>query len=637
MRRYFFLIAFLASLGVSYGQRKVSLEEQGKARELKLKYKDAEEALLKSTTTYRFQRNKQNEVEVIETTEDKIMSLSINHSLDRFRFYDSYSEIESLIGQYNNGAIFRIRSDNGNYSSNGIFHSDARVCRYSLWFKDLGEFQKVEEKKVYTDLKYLTTAYFHNPAPVEKRVLSFILPNWVEVELKEFNFEGYDIKRTEKTQKNGKETVITYELSNLDPIADESNSPGRSHIYPHLIFVNKPQEDKSKTPLLFASTDDLYNWYATLVKEVKNDSTVIKELVDKIVDRQASDEVKMRQIFYWVQDNIRYVAFEDGLAGYRPASAQDVLLKKYGDCKGMANLCKALLTEAGVEAHLTWLGTKDRAYDYSTPSLVVDNHMICTAVIDGKRIFLDATEDYISADNYAERIQGQAVMIENGDNFILDQIPETGYDKNLIEVNQSYRFENEVLVGKAEEQYHGESRTNILRGLKSLETNLIEEAFDNYLTNGDKNIKVTDVTTSSLEDRDNPLEINYGINLNNRISVFDELVYIDLDPDKEFQTSYFKDRKTDFWFDNKFYKKMKIEVSIPEGYKLEHLPANFSFDEEDFAFSFTFREEAGKVIYEKTLALKTAVLKKERFPVWDKCIKEMNEKVYEDQVLLIKP
>jgi hypothetical protein len=114
-----------------------------------------------------------------------------------------------------------------------------------------------------------------------------------------------------------------------------------------------------------------------------------------------------------------------------PIKAEEVLRKKYGDCKGMANLTKELLKAEGFDARLCWLGTSHIAYDYSTPSLAVDNHMICALMFKGKTYFLDATENYLGLDDYAERIQGREVLIEDNDKYILTHVPAEAYTQNL--------------------------------------------------------------------------------------------------------------------------------------------------------------------------------------------------------------
>ena len=84
----------------------------------------------------------------------------------------------------------------------------------------------------------------------------------------------------------------------------------------------------------------------------------------------------------------------------------------------MAHLTKELLKALGFDARLCWIGTNHIAYDYSTPSIAVDNHMICALLYQGKTYFLDATENYIGFNEYAERIQSRQVLIEDGDKYI---------------------------------------------------------------------------------------------------------------------------------------------------------------------------------------------------------------------------
>ena len=50
--------------------------------------------------------------------------------------------------------------------------------------------------------------------------------------------------------------------------------------------------------------------------------------------------------------------------------------------------------------------------------------MICTVILNGKKYFLDGTESFIALNDYAQRIQGKQVLIEDGKNYILDRIPD---------------------------------------------------------------------------------------------------------------------------------------------------------------------------------------------------------------------
>ena len=169
----------------------------------------------------------------------------------------------------------------------------------------------------------------------------------------------------------------------------------------------KSAEVNGNKLVYFNTVADQYKWYRQLVRDIGDDKTVLEQKAKELTVGISGDIEKIKAIFNWVQHNIRYIAFEDGIAGFRPAKADVVLNKKYGDCKGMANLTRGLLQALGYDARLCWIGTNHVAYDYSTPSMAVDNHMICALFFRGKKYFLDATETNIGFNEYAERIQGR--------------------------------------------------------------------------------------------------------------------------------------------------------------------------------------------------------------------------------------
>ena len=228
------------------------------------------------------------------------------------------------------------------------------------------------------------------------------------------NFDGSGIKLNKSFDSKRNADIYEYTATKIPEIAREESAPGKSHIYPHLLILAKSFSNQGKEITLFKSVEDLYSWYHSLTELMKNDSEGLKGKVIELTQGKTSDLEKVKAIYYWVQDNIRYIAFEDGLAGFKPDECQFVYEKRYGDCKGMANLTKEMLLLAGFDARLTWIGTDRIAYDYSTPNLAVDNHMICTLILNGKEYFLDPTDKYSSFDDYAERLQNRQVLIENG-------------------------------------------------------------------------------------------------------------------------------------------------------------------------------------------------------------------------------
>ena len=60
---------------------------------------------------------------------------------------------------------------------------------------------------------------------------------------------------------------------------------------------------------------------------MKDDPEQLKSKVTELTAKAKTDEEKIKNIYYWVQDNIRYIAFEDGIAGFKPDDSQNVFKK----------------------------------------------------------------------------------------------------------------------------------------------------------------------------------------------------------------------------------------------------------------------------------------------------------------------
>jgi transglutaminase-like putative cysteine protease len=563
--------------------------------------------------------------------------MNIGHRADiqKYEFYDSESELEDFSIKFRNdkNAGFAVKDEF--YKSEDLFYNDYRVKYMNVDFPVQGYTYNYDLKKNYKDVKYFTTLYFHDSYPTLKKEFTITVPNWLEIDIKEFNFAGFDIKKEKKADPKSKSTIYTYTLNNIDGIAKDDNAPGMSYSYPHLLIIAKSYTKDGKQTTLFSNTADLYKWYKSLVDGISENPSELKSKVNELTANAKTDEEKIKNIYYWVQDNIRYIAFEDGLAGFKPDASQNVFKKRYGDCKGMANLTRQMLKEAGYDARLTWIGTKHIAYNYTTPSLVVDNHMICTLFKDGKKYFLDGTEKYNSFGEYAERIQGKEVMIEDGDKFIIEKVPVLAASANKETYTSNFRIDNETLVGKVAGSMKGESRATFLYGYNTIRKDKKENALQSYISGSDKNFVVSDIVTSDLTNRDKTLTMEYNANLKNKVSSFDNEMYINLNYLEEFSRLDFKERKTDYEFSYKKDYESLITLEIPAGYKVSRLPESFKAANEDYSMNVSYEQKGNTIIYKKHFTITNGTIKKADFVNWNQSIASL-KKSYNDQITLTK-
>jgi hypothetical protein len=587
---------------------------------------------------YQFKWNGQtNRVEIKEKLSNTYVSNTYGVSYPVSEFYNDNTSIDAVSCKIDGHNLRSFKPTYTYYSQDDVFYSDAKICYFLMDMPKKGSIGTVTFEETLNDPRYFTSIYFSDAAIVQQGEVSLKIPRWMKVDIKEMNFNSFGIKKTSEYISGEDADVITYSFTNIPAMKREANSPGPTYIYPHLLVLCKSAAPGGKQITYFGSLADQYAWYRELVKNVAGDQAVISAKAKELTAGLTADMDKIKAIFYYVQDNIRYIAFEDGMAGFKPEKADEVLRKKYGDCKGMANLTKALLVSQGYDARLCWLGTKHIAYDYQTPSMAVDNHMICALNYKGKIYYLDATESYLSLNEYAERIQGRQVLMEDGDKYVLNKIPYASPLQNSTNQLSKLSVSGTSLVGKVNYTWKGEDKESILSGLNSIKHENTDKAMVKYLADDNNDYTINNLKLSSTANPDKDLTAAFDLEHKNAVNVFSKDYYINIDSQKELADFTFKPavRKLDYWFAYKMNINSQTELDIPANYKAATIPADLNIVNPDYEFHISYTQLTNKLVYKKSLLIKNTSLPKTRFEQWNHDV-ELLGKAYND-TLILKP
>ncbi len=594
---------------------------------------------------YNFDRGKsEDKLPVVTATKNTgitFLSLRERASIQYFDFYNSFSKITSFKQLEKKRGLFGITKNyNVGYaidrsaSSSDYFSDDSRIKYFNIGFSGYGDVTRVETEKKYLDSKYLTGIYFHSWYPAKEKIIRIVVPDWLQLDIREFNFEGYKVVKQKTQEKNT--TTYTYKLQNLDAIKSESRSMGIAWLWPHLVLVVKSFNSDGKPEKGFGDVGDLYNWYKYLYLKCDNQPDQLKAKVAELTAGKGTDLDKIKSIYYWVQDNIRYIAFEDGLAGFVPATAQDVFKTKYGDCKGMANLMTEMLKLAGFESYMTWIGTRHLPYTYALPALCVDNHCICTVVLGGKEYYLDGTEKYIPFGDYAWRIQGKEVLIGKGDKYDVKKVPVLDKNNNKVLTETSFQLSDNKLKGHVKVTLTGQKRTGFHQFYHDLAHDDKLKLAERFLEFGNKNLTVTNVKTSDLNNREIPVTIEGDIDLSNYIITEDKEIYagIDFFPEDMRDIIPDKDRQQDYELSSAYVAEDETELTLPAGYKVISLPAAINEKADDYEVSGSYTAKDNKVIFKKTLSFNTGRIRKADFENWKNFAKKLRD--FNSNLILIR-
>jgi transglutaminase-like putative cysteine protease len=620
-------------------------EDIYEANRLKKNFPDDRVAATSVEEQYTFDKGRgENKLPVVTATKNTgitFLAMRERAGIQYFDFYNSFCKITSFKQLEKVKGMFGMKKNyNVGYaidrsaSSSDYFSDDSRVKYFNIGFTGYGDVTRVETEKKYFDSKYLTSIYFHSWFPAKEKTISIVVPDWLQLDIREFNFDGYKITKQKSQEKNS--TVYTFKLQNLQAMKSENRSMGAAYLWPHLVLLVKSFTYEGKPEKGFGDVGDLYNWYQYLYKKCVNKPDELKTKVTELIAGKTTDIEKVKSIFYWVQDNIRYIAFEDGLAGFVPATSQEVYKAKYGDCKGMANLMTEMLKLAGLEAYMTWIGTRHLPYDYSLPSLCVDNHCISTVIIGGKEYYLDGTEKYIPFGDYAWRIQGKEVLIGKGDKYDVKKVPVLDKDKSKVFTQTNFQLKDNLLTGHVKVTLTGEKRTGFHQYYHDLPNDEKKKLIDRFLEFGNKNLVVSNVKTSDLSNREIPVTIEGDIDLSNYIITEDKEVYagIDFFPKDLSGIIPDKDRQQDYELSAAYVMQDETELLLPAGYKVVSLPSAINEKANDYEVSGSYTSKDNKVIFKKTLAFNSGRIRKADFENWKTFTKKLKD--FNSNLILIK-
>lgn len=605
-------------------------------------YPDYNEVILNDNSSYDI-TIENNNIKVIESSFNESMILTeigINNNSESF----SYSELVKLIDYEANTII----NDNGkerkikvtqinekNNDESGIFYNG--VKERQLIFSNLvaGAKKQYQYTREYRDHHLLHSFIFGNNVPVVNASLEIKADKEINIGYKIFN-DNNNLIEFSKTEKKGK-FIYKWTMKNIKPFKFESFSPGYLHSLPHInVYIKDYTISNNKVEVL-DEVDELFKYYQNFVKDLnKIESKELKELALQLTANQTSEEEKVKAIFYWVKDNIKYIAFENGYEGFIPREGAVVFERKFGDCKDMASIITVLSKYAGVNnVFLTWIGTREIPYSYkelSTPA--VDNHMIAAYKKGNDYIFLDATDKETRYGIPTGFIQGKEALINENGNYKIVTVPIISGKESLVTDYVKFKIDGNKLTGTGNLVFNGYNRSNILSQIGDATGKRRFEMIKSTVIKGNNKFKLNEFSEENVTDRDKPYVIKYSFDIDNYIINIDKDIYVNLFVDtnlKELQIE--NDRQSKFEVEFLTASQGTYELEIPQNYVVKYLPKDLVIDNDLLSGSFKFQQVENKVILIAKIDIKKLMLEKNQFELWSETIKKIKANYGETVIL----
>jgi hypothetical protein len=557
--------------------------------------------------------------------------------------YDSFSEISNIKGSTfitkTNKKIELSSSSIGIYEAQyeNIYKSDNKYKYFMLPKVEDNSVIEFSYKSKLTEPRFLSSFTFQNPIKTENTKFQIRCQSSTEIGYKLFGNYQDKIVFTKVTE--GNQDIYTWEAKDIPEFEREEDMPSSLYFIPHIIYYIKSYEKDGKKEELLGTPEKLYQWYYSLTKDINktNQTALNNKTLDLIKDKK-TDYEKAKGIYQWVQQNVHYVAFEDGMSGFVPRDASNVFEKLYGDCKDMANILNQMLQYAKLDSHLTWIGTRIKPYKYAdVPTPLVDNHMITNVVIDGKSYFLDATDKFCPFGFPSAMIQGKEALIGLSENqFKLEMVPQVETSKNKTAILMKLKLENNNIVGEANTEISGLNKSFLLNKLSAYNQKE-SEIWKNTITENNEKIELNIQEIQKNDYQDLPSKSSFKLILENGVKDVNGKLLLKpilIFPFKENLIDIEK-RKLSIERDFANCYEIQYEYELPSDYKVEFMPVNAKYENDLGSFDIQYKALKSTITVTQKIESKKLLLEDKDFVLWNSFIKALT-KQYNQSIILSK-
>ena len=557
-----------------------------------------------------------------------------------FSAFFELKKIEAASFSYENNEYVENKVDKFTESDelNQSFHDDSKLLNFVYSNLKKGSKSRLKYSQEIKNPRFLTPFYFGDYFPVEQNKVTIIADEDISLEFKEFNISDAEI--TFHKEKKGKKVIYSWTLNNQPKYEYESNTPSYKTILPHIVPIITSYKIKNENKKLLGEVADLYNWYYSMVENVNTEapSTELVALVSKITADKKNDLEKVKAIYYWTQQNIKYIAFEYALGGFIPRESNDVFRKKYGDCKDNSSILYSMLAIAGIKGNLTWIGTRSIPYTYNEiPTPVVDNHMILSYENNGKTYYLDATGRYIKFGMPTSFIQGKEALVGYGKDFKIKTVPIIAAKENAIIDVTNIKIENGKVIGSSKTTISGYPKIDIFHTLETGDSETkLKKFYKNVFGKGNNTFQINNFKETNKYHYDNDFIVDYDFEIKNYAKNLGDEIYINLNFNKEI--SFYKtdkNRENAIEYEYQKYYKYTTILEIPEGYKVDYVPESITVSNDLLISKITYQVKENEVIYNHEIELNFLVLSTEQQKEVNKEIQKI-ERNYKEIVVLKK-
>ncbi|KPK97342.1 MAG: hypothetical protein AMJ95_09525 [Omnitrophica WOR_2 bacterium SM23_72] len=289
-----------------------------------------------------------------------------------------------------------------------------------------------------------------------------------------------------------------WQFKDIPQIIPEADMPPACEINPVILMST------------FDNWQEIYEWWWELAQDKIKADRAIKREVKELIQDKPSDEEKIRAIYNFCAQKIRYVAVEYGEAGYEPHASSDIFKNKYGDCKDQSILLVTMLREAGFSAWPVLIATKDYYNLNEDFPSVLFNHCIAAVSLQDKVYFLDPTAQTCPFMDLPVDDQGRKILLFKEDSYEIKETVLFPATHNLVRQVISLKVDSdETIAAKKEIFTFGFYDQGQRYWLLYTQPEIVQEVLKAKIQNISIGAVLNQYTIENLDDLNKPIVLKY--------------------------------------------------------------------------------------------------------------------------------
>ncbi|NNC95827.1 MAG: hypothetical protein HKN92_09720 [Chitinophagales bacterium] len=499
-----------------------------------------------------------------------------------FSFFGELSDYKVI---RSNGSEFDGLENNGSLRFDNLSPGDI------LYIKGFYEWQPIYDLP--GELALMNYMSYDIPAISSK--LEMIVPDEKPLEIRNYNVDGDSVVGNKNAYKH-----YRLELNDIEASDREDAIPDASDTYQAIMFST--MEDWSQ----------VVEWYLNKTYRISEERYEYREIVDRLISPDISDEQKVERIYNWICKNFVYEPQLFLESNFRPKDPVITISEKRGDSKDLSALLIALLKTLDIEAHFVLVKSNQLNHQKPLPSLLFDHVIVVYRNSSTQTFqFIDLSTDHYPYYVLNEDLNNAyALMIKEGENGLIQLPPDyIDPDKNLHMIDAIATIENNGdiavdVVSESKGLFAGYSREN----LNLLPYN--ERKFfvpDNFGISVFDDPFVSDFDPGNTDENSSVHEMRFSLSQKNFATVEGNAI--------EFQIPYMKAiLPNPVMFENDRINRLKleyvlqidptiqeIEIRFPKGYRLVDLPENVMVNSEFGQYALSFSRISNGILIKKYL------------------------------------